>query len=252
MKRTLLFGAVAALTGSLLAADPGSKDDVKAAAIKLGDQPGYSWKSTIENAGGGGGQGGGRGRFAGGPTEGKTEKDGFTMLSMTRGENTMEAVLKGGKGAIKGPEGWRSLAEAAEADGGGGGGGRGNAGRFLARMLQNFKAPAAQAEDLVSKTKDLKMSEGVYTGDLTEAGVKELLSFGPRRDGGDGPAVSNAKGSAKFWVKDGTLSKYEFKVQGTISFNGNDRDIERTTTVEVKDIGSTKITVPDEAKKKIS
>jgi hypothetical protein len=36
-----------------------------------------------------------------------------------------------------------------------------------------------------------------------------------------------------------------------VSFNGNDRDVDRTTTVEIKDVNSTKIEVPDEAKKKL-
>ena len=72
------------------------------------------------------------------------------------------------------------------------------------------------------------------------------------RGGGNGPEISGAKGSVKFWVKDGMLFKYEIKVQGKVSFNGNDRDIDRTTTIEIKDIGSTKVEVPDDAKKKMS
>jgi hypothetical protein len=71
------------------------------------------------------------------------------------------------------------------------------------------------------------------------------------RGGGTGPEISGAKGSVKFWVKDGVLSKYQLNLKGSISFNGNDRDIDRTTTVEIKDIGSTKIELPDEAKKKL-
>jgi hypothetical protein len=48
------------------------------------------------------------------------------------------------------------------------------------------------------------------------------------------------------------ISKYEFKVQGTRSFNGNDREIQQSTTVEVKDLGTTKVSIPEEAKKKLS
>ena len=48
------------------------------------------------------------------------------------------------------------------------------------------------------------------------------------------------------------LAKYEFKVSGKVTFNGNDRDVERTTTVEIKDIGSTRVDVPEAAKKKLS
>ena len=43
--------------------------------------------------------------------------------------------------------------------------------------------------------------------------------------------------------------KYQFHVQGTVSFNGNDRDIDRTTTVEIKDVNTTKIEVSDDVKK---
>ena len=73
-----------------------------------------------------------------------------------------------------------------------------------------------------------------------------------RRGGGEGPAISGAKGSAKFWVKDGALTKYEFKVSGKMDFNGNEIDLDRTTTVEIKDVGTTKLDVPEDAKKKLS
>ncbi|HXU76495.1 MAG TPA: hypothetical protein VN794_07995, partial [Methylomirabilota bacterium] len=80
--------------------------------------------------------------------------------------------------------------------------------------------------------------------------AKSLILFG-RRAGG-GASASKASGSVKFWVKDGQLAKYQYKVQGTVTFNGEDREVERTTTVEIKDVGTTKVEVPDEAKKKIS
>jgi len=228
---------------SLVAADAAS--DVKAAAKKLSEKGNYSWKSNSESAGGGGGGGGGN--RGGGPTEGKTDA-GTIQLSMTRGENTTEAVVKGEKGAIKTQEGWQSLSEAAEAAGGGGGG---RGGAFLARSLQGYKAPAAEAEDLASKATGLKKDGDAYSGELPAEAVKGLLSR-VRRPGGDAPEVSGAKGNVKFWLKDGALSKYQFNVKGTMSIGGNDREIDRTTTVEIKDVGTTKLTVPDEAKKKLS
>jgi hypothetical protein len=72
------------------------------------------------------------------------------------------------------------------------------------------------------------------------------------RRGGQAPPVSNAKGSVKFWIKDGVLTKYVLKVSGTITRNGDDVDVDRTTTVEIKDVGTTKLAVPDEAKSKMS
>ena len=231
MKTKILTCSLALVASSLLAADP--KDTVVGAAKKLADAENYSWKQTTENAGGGG--------FGAGSTEGKTQKGGFTWLSMTMRDNTVEAVKKGEKGAIKNQEGWRSLAEAGSGDPG--------PGTFVARRVQNLKTPAAQAEELAGKVKDLKQDGDAYGGELTEEAAKSLLTFGGR--GGNGPEVSGAKASAKFWIKDGALTKYQTKVKGTVSFNGNDREVDRTTTVEIKDVGSTKITVPDEAQKKL-
>jgi hypothetical protein len=239
MKKTILLCTTALLAGSLFAADS-PKDDVKAAAKKLGDN--YSWKGSVENAGGGGNRG-----FGGGPTDGKTA-GGTTWLSMARRDTKTEAVLTTGKGAIKTEDGWQSLADAAKDDGGGGF----NPTRFLAMRLQNYKTPSAEAADLADKAKELKKDGDAISGDLTEDGAKGLLSFRPPGGGGDGPQVSGAKGSVKFWVKDGALTKYQFNVQGTVSFGGNDREVNRTTTIEIKDVGTTKVEVPDDAKKKLS
>ena len=232
MKRTILFGLVVMATGSLLAAESGAKDDVTAAAKKLAEKGNYSWKSTME-----------AGNFNG-TTDGKTDKEGLVSLSMTFGDNTTEAFVQGGKGAVKSPDaGWESLADlAADTDPG--------PRRFLVRRLQTFKAPAAEVADLADKAKELKKEGDAYSSDLTEAGAKDLLAFGGRR-GPNAPEPKNAKGSIKFWTKDGLLSKYEVKVQGTVNFNGEDRDIDRTTTVEIKDVGTTKIEVPEAAKKKM-
>ena len=234
MTKSILLVTLMALP--LLAAE---SDDVKAAAKKLADQSNYSWRATIVVPEGS--------RFKPGPTEGKTEKDGFTFLSMTMNDNTIEAVLKGDKGAAKMEEGWQSLTEmAADSQPG--------PGTFLARRLSNYKTPAVEAGDLAGKTKEMKKDGDTYSADLTEEGAKGLVSFGGRRGGGGQtpPEAKNAKGSIKFWLKDGQLAKYEYKVSGTITFNGEDRYIERTTTVEIKDAGKTKIEIPEAAKKKLT
>jgi hypothetical protein len=191
MKKHILFGTLALMACSLLAANAASKDDLTAAAKKLADKDNYAWKQSIENAGGGG--------FGAGTSEGKTAKDGYLWLSMTMRDNTIEAVKKGDKGAIKTQDGWQSLSEATSGDPG--------PATFIARRVQNFKAPAAQAEELAGKVKDLKQDGGVYSGELTEEGAKSQLLFGGR-GGGNGPEVSGAKGSVKFWVKDGVLSNF--------------------------------------------
>lgn len=47
------------------------------------------------------------------------------------------------------------------------------------------------------------------------------------------------------------LAKFEYSVKGTMDFNVNDFEIDRVTTVEIQNVGSTKVTVPDAAKKKL-
>ena len=222
------------LTGSLFAADSSPKDEINAAAKKLGDAANYSWKTTVAVPEGA--------RFRPGPSEGTTEKDGFTHVKMEFGDDTTHAVMKGEKAAVRTPDGgWQSLADLEKAEG---------PARFLGFILASFKAPAVQAASVAAGVKDFTKEGDAYSGELSEDGAKTLLSFRPRA-GGDGPAISGAKGSAKFWLKDGALAKYEFKVSGKMSFNGNDRDVDRTTTVEIKDVGTTKVEVPDEARKKL-
>jgi hypothetical protein len=233
MKQNILFGAMALLAGSLLAADSSPQDAVKDAAKSLGAKDNYSWKTSID--------------FGGdmvGTIDGKTEKGGATFLAMSRGDQGMDAVLKGGKGVLKLDEGWKAVSEVAEDST------QQGAPRIVARMLRAFKAPAAEAEELAGNAKELKSADGAYSGDLATEAVKEMLRFG-RRGGGTAPEVSGAKGSVKFWLKDGSLAKYDYNVQGTVSVNGNDRDVNRKNTVEIKDVGTTKVTVPEEAAKKL-
>lgn len=240
MKKQIVIGALSLMVTSALAAGP--VDEVKAAAKKLADAGGYSWTTTTETAGGRGGGGGARQAR---PTEGKTAKDGTVCLTMQRANNTIEAFLKDGKGAIKTEDGWRSISDAAP---GGGGQGRG---MFMGRMLRGYKAPAVEVAEMAEKVNSLKKEGDMYTGDFTDEGAKTVLAV-PVRRGANAPQVSGAKGSLKVWVKDGLISKYEYSIQGTMSFNGNDREINRTTKVEIKDVGNTKFEVPAAAKEKMS
>src|SRR5262249_23100054 len=118
--------------------------------------------------------------------------------------------------------------------------------RFFATIVRNMRPAAGEATNLVGFAKEIKKDGDTYSGDLTDDGVKQLLTF--RRDG----QVTNPKGSVKFWLKDGKLTKYEFKLKGAVDFGGNTFDNDRTSTVEIKDVGTTKVEVPEEAKKKAS
>ena len=224
----IMFSAVATLVGSLVIAHAAPADDVAAAAKKLGGESSYSWHTTVvvpEDS-----------QFKPGPTEGKMA-NGLTYVKMSFGDNDTEIFMKGTNAVLTSQDGgWQTLADLAKDDQG--------PGRFMVGMVRNLRAPSGQAADLAAGVKDLQETNGAWAGELTPDAAKKMLSF---RRGGAG--ASNASGTAQFWVANGELTKYEFHVKGTISFNGNDRDIDRDTTVEIKDVGATKIEVPDDVKK---
>lgn len=260
MKRNALLAAVLFAAGSLLAAD--SKDSVTAAAKKLADGGNYTWKQTVDAGEGGFGSGVTQGKTAGGVTW--TSTPGFAFGGGDAPPPT-ERIYKGTNSATKNMDGkWQTAgeiaAEAAANGGGGGFGGFGGGGGFFGGALT---LPTATITDLVGDVKDLKDEGGVLSGDLTEDGAKAAMAFGGRRRGGRGgapaaapggdagggggftpPEPTNAKGSIKIWMKDGVIVKYEEKNSGSLSFGGNDINIDRTTTVEISDVGSTKVDAP--------
>jgi hypothetical protein len=248
LRRIILSAAmVAGCAGFARAA---AENDIHAAMQKLADSPNYSWKTTVE------------GGFGAGETTGKTQKDGLTTLSVTRQDNPFEIVIQGDKAAVKTDDGWKSGAElAAAAGGGGGGGGQGapSPDRILAMMVQTFKTPVAQALEYKDKLQNVQKTDEGYTAELTEDAAKAALTFRRRNPnaaaggaGGAAPTVTNPKVTIKFWIKDGVLTKMENHATGTVSFNGNDRDVDRTTTTEFSNVGTTEVKVPEEAKAKLT
>ena len=233
MKEKILFGAITLLAGSLLAADSNPQDAVKDAAKKLGEKDNYSWTTTIDLGG-----------DMTGTIEGKAEKGGATTLALSAAGQELNAVLKGDKGVVKIDDSWKTLKAVTEDKD------QPEPMRIAARILQTQKLPAAEAADLAGKAKELKLADGVYSGDLTADGIKELISVIKQAAGGS-LEVNVSKWSVKFWLKDGALNKYESSMTGSAKFDGDDHDVNLKNTVQLKDVGTTKVTVPEEAAKKL-
>jgi hypothetical protein len=237
MKKIILLTSIIVASGSLLAA-ASPKDDITAAAKKLAGSGSYSWVAHVDL--------GPDAPFTPPPTDGKTDKNGYTSLTVTFNGGTTIGLSKDSKVAVKTEDGWKTAKEAEDAAQEGF-----DPGAFMARRMENLKAPADEIPDLLTKSGDVKKDGDTCTADLTEDGAKALLTFGFRRPGNQGNSPKGAKGSVKFWLKDGAVPKYEIKVSGKMEFQGEERDIQRTTTVEIKDVGSTSVTVPEDAKKKL-
>jgi hypothetical protein len=231
LKKIILSAAM--VIGCAGIARASDQEDMKAALQKLADSPNYTWKSTV--AGG----------MAASESTGMTQKDGLTLISMTRQGNTVEMAVKGKQFAIKTDDGWKSGTELTGDDATG-------QQRMLATVMQTFKTPIAQAQASIDKLENIKKTDDGYTADLSAEAAKAMMAL-PRR-GANAPAVTitNPKVSIKVWCKDGVLSKMENHTTATITLNGEDHDIDRTTTTEFSDIGSTTVAVPDEAKAKLT
>jgi hypothetical protein len=240
--KTLLWTGIVMVAASASALAFDAKEDVKAAAKKLSDAPSYSWTTTIKNNAENPGPAG----RAMGPIEGKTEKDGVTWYSMKQGEGTFEAVMKGEKFAMKVKDNWMGAGDVP----GAGQQGRPDPSMFAARMMKTMKPVSQNVGEAIDKLKELKSEgDGVYSGEFTPEGAKEQLA--PPRAGGNAPTLADAKGSIKIWVKDGLLVKVESTMQGKMTIGQREIEINRTATTEIKDVGTTKIELPDEAKKKL-
>ena len=242
MKRTVWSG-ILILVASVPALAFDAKDDVKAAADKLSNAPNYSWTTTIKNNVENPPPGG---RFGGGPIEGKTEKGGVTWFSMKQGDNTFEAATKGEKFAMKLKDQWMGAGDVPGAQPG-----KPDPAMFAGRMMKMIKPAAQNVAEAIDKLQDLKSEgDGVYSGEFTPEGAKEQIA--PKGPGGNfSPTVLEAKGTVKFWLKDGNLIKIEGTMKGKMTIGQREIQIDRTTTTEIKDVGSTKIELPDEAKKKL-
>src|SRR3974390_2170693 len=96
--KTMLSLALGLLaTVGAWAADTNSTDQVKAAITKLKAEPNYSWtvKTELPTMG-----------FTPEPMEGKTEKDGFTLVTQSFNDNMLQAAFKGDKAAMNTEGSW--------------------------------------------------------------------------------------------------------------------------------------------------
>jgi hypothetical protein len=236
MKHSLTIVIIGLLARATFAADAGPQDQITNATKQLGEKANYSWTTTTKEGDGS------PGRVS--PIEGKAEKAGLTYLSFAIGGIPVEVYMNGPKGAAKALEGWQTFDEIAAT---------GGTAAAVVRYLRSYKAPGAESAALSGKVKDLKEADGAISGELKEEAVKELLERGARRrEGQDPPKVANPKGAVKFWIQDGALTKYEVNIQGKVTAGDREDDVNRTVTVQIKDVGSTKLEVPAEAKQKMS
>jgi hypothetical protein len=225
-----------------LAARADDKADLTAAINKLADAPSYTWTTASDSP------------FGRGAADGKFDKaTGLFSYIVEMGETTYQVLAKGEKAVIKGDTAWQTPAELAAA----GAGGEGfNPALFVALIVENTLAPADQFKAWLPKLENIKKTGDTYTADLAPDAAKDLLSL--RRKNSTITSqmppmdIASPKASLKITVTDGTVTKIENSASGTITFGDNQNEFARTVTHSLKDLGTTKLTPPEDAQMKLA
>jgi putative heme-binding domain-containing protein len=157
--------------GGALGTDADAKAAVQAAIGKLAEQPGFAWKTVVDEAHEQGPFGGGNGT-----TSGWTEKAGYTRVLLAPTQGGREFVTRNGRAAVLVDGNWLTLEQAA-ARAGGQPGPFGPVG-FGARLVAEFKPPAAESEALLAKAANFSREGDTVTAGLDPEMVEELLTAG--------------------------------------------------------------------------
>jgi len=123
--------------------------------------------------------------------------------------------------------------------------------KAYSNLQSTLSRPHEEIAIIVANYTDLKMDGDIVSGTLSDLGAKLLLVHPGQKE------ITPLKGAGTFrlWVKDGALVKYELKLEGTLAVNANgtrrEVEVHQTATTELKNVGTTKFDVPEEARKRL-
>jgi hypothetical protein len=245
-------------------------------AMKLADAPNYAWSTSVDDDA--------RSYVIEGQTN-LADKNEFSLVTMpmvasvrrrvtratSNSENVMTAIFCGDERlVIQTPDGWRKPEQlsansegSARNSGGGitsrrgrrGAGGVAHGGDRPPPAYSNLQLTLSRPHEelaiIVAGYTELKADGDSVTGLLSETAAKLLLVHAGQQE----ITPLTASGTFRLWVREGQIAKYEIKLEGTLAVaaNGDRHEItvHQTATTEVKNIGTTKFEVPEEAQKKL-
>jgi putative heme-binding domain-containing protein len=227
--------------------DAGAKSVILDAVTKLADAPNYRWTTTVAA-----GEPGPIGR-GGGVTAGQTEKGGFTRVGMP-GPGRPEFVTRGGKTAILLDGSWQPVTAVQATRGGGP---PGPPSGLDARMIADFRLPAATAAEFIDKSSAFHREGNTMTATLSaDVAAKLLEADGPPRRGGrpgrgrdpiDAP-IKDAGGSVTFTVDGGVLVEFTLSLAGSRRIRDNEIKLDRSTTTKISEVATARVEVPADAR----
>jgi hypothetical protein len=262
-----LAGAVAGLHG-------GTVELAIVAAMKVPDLPNYTWSTIVDDDA--------RSYRIDGRTERQEDFSIVTMplvASLRRGlgragsssviDDEITAVFKGDdRLVIQVGERWIAPAELEDTPRGrnsrrsamgsrgtirraGASSGRGSNPNAYSNLQLALSRPHEEIAIIVANSTDLHAEPDGLSGTLSETGAKLLLVHAGQ------PQLTPvlAGGTFRLWIRDGTLFKYQVRLEGTIAVSTrNDRvevQVHQTATTTVTNPGRTEVDVPDAARRRL-
>lgn len=252
------------------------------AIMRLSDQPNYSWTTTISDDA--------RTYDVVGKTErgGFTQARMPVVNSIRRQlgrsvtDTEIDLIFRGNvECVIETDHGWKRPNElavlppgsaSAEADGGAqissgaprngavlprvrpsrGSAGRDSRPRPYSNLQLGISHPHEELGIIVSSHADFNVDGDRVSGALTDLGAQLLLV----RDGQENLSPVRASGTFKVWLHDGMVSKYQLKLRGTVEISlpsgARQIEVQQVSDTVLKDVGATKLIIPDEAKRKLT
>lgn len=256
---------LAVLAASPVFADP-SADSVIVAAMRLSEEPGYRWVTTIVDDA----------RTY--EIRGQTIKGGYTHVKMpmvnkvrrrlgrSATDTDIEAFFKGNVRCVfETEEGWKTVdelpppveppsIEPPPTLGVLGGipppRPKPKNEQSYSNLQRSISHPHEDLGVIVTSHTDLRFEDGAVTGSLNTLGAQLLLVH----DGQDEISPLDATGTFKLWIRNGVVTRYQLQLDGVLAVGSGLRKrvrVRQTSDTVLDDIGSTKFEVPVEARRKL-
>jgi hypothetical protein len=129
-----------------------------------------------------------------------------------------------------------------------------DAGTMTEMLLQALPDPLAEAELILDKATNLKPAgAGYYAGEMPSDFMPGLAAARKRTGDNRPPQVNASSCETRFWISQGSLYKYQTVARAVIivgpTYNPLTITVDRTTMVEFRAAGQTRIDVPPAAAK---
>lgn len=275
---------------SILPAAAGPVDSAIVAAMKVAEAPNYTWRTDVTDdvrsyeitgtteratdfslvtmplpsaaAGSGGTRRGGPG---GGPRGGARGTSGAVSTVVFKGADNYvvqvdEAWRKPDEvgaddrsamrrsGPYGGPPGSGPVGGPGRRRRGPGGAGEGDAAGGYSNLQTTLSRPHEEIGVIVGGATEWKVEGDMVSGTLPETTAMLLLVHPGQKD----IEPKRAAGTFRFWIQQGVLVKYETKLEGVLVVNGREVAVHQTATTTFSQVGTTRVDVPAEAKRKLA